>query len=347
MGEPLLCSHSGCKYRQKSWSFHRPSSIEPWFKKEKIENFNYFKLGKESGLAKAAMAASLSTVASSNLMDFSSVFNLIGAISDLAACSSDVSEATKVFNKTISQPTCIAPPWSNAAARAEVKAGKTDNEDENSHQVSDEIEPDDDDESVGINQTVEAEFKDAFDAIIKWLNSVQKLELIIRPSAILIGKIWTRFYFNINNVEDLHKSRLNKPNARLGVIAMHSNAAKIMRFNVLALLHAVLVEESLYHAVEDRDYIGDGLRLNPVTSVGEFETKLRSMDSVLKKSRKKWSETNPLFFLLISCPILHPFIFPFGGVNSSPKSLKKKKDFVILFLILSGLSCFLKMTGTI
>ncbi|HDS1206790.1 TPA: hypothetical protein QDZ84_001785 [Shewanella algae] len=311
-------------------------------KKEKIENFNYFKLGKESGLAKAAMAASLSTVASSNLMDFSSVFNLIGAISDLAACSSDVSEATKVFNKTISQPTCIAPPWSNAAARAEVKAGKTDNEDENSHQVSDEIEPDDDDESVGINQTVEAEFKDAFDAIIKWLNSVQKLELIIRPSAILIGKIWTRFYFNINNVEDLHKSRLNKPNARLGVIAMHSNAAKIMRFNVLALLHAVLVEESLYHAVEDRDYIGDGLRLNPVTSVGEFETKLRSMDSVLKKSRKKWSETNPLFFLLISCPILHPFIFPFGGVNSSPKSLKKEEGFRDLIFNIVGFELFSK-----
>ncbi|WP_173497195.1 archaeal ATPase [Shewanella sp. ISTPL2] len=312
-------------------------------KKEKVENFNYFKLDKESGLAKAAMAASLSTVASSNLMDFSSVFNLIGAISDIAACSSDLSAATKVFNKTISQPTCIAPPWSNAAARAEVKTGNSaDNNDENSVQVDDEADSEEDYASGRVDQTVEAEFKDAFDAISKWLNSVQKLECRIRPSAILIGKIWTRFYFNISNVEDLHKSRLNKLNARLGVIAMHSNAAKIMRFNVLALLHAVLVEESLYHAVEDKDYIGDGLRLNPVTSVGEFETKLRIMDSVLKKSRKKWSETNPLFFLLISCPILHPFIFPFGGVNSSTKSLKKEEGFRDLIFNIVGFELFSK-----
>jgi len=309
-------------------------------KKGKIENFNYFKLDKESGLAKAAMAASLSTVASSNLMDFSSVFNLIGAISDIAACSGDISTASKVFNKTISQPTCIAPPWSNAAARAEVKTGKSDDEDENFYQVVDEIGLEDDDESVGLEQTVEAEFKDAYDAICNWLHSVQNLEQRIRPSALLIGKIWTRFYFNINNVEDLHKNRLNKPNARLGVIAMHSNAAKIMRFNVLALLHAVLVEESLYHAVEDRDYIGDGLRLNPVTSVGEFEIKLRNMDSVLKKSGKTWSDTNPLFFLLISCPILHPFIFPFGGVNSSPKSLKKEEGFRDLIFSIVGRSLF-------
>lgn len=311
-------------------------------RKGKQENYSQFKLDNENGLAKAAMAASLSTVASNNLMDFSSIFNLIGAISDIAACSSDISAASKVFNKTISQPTCIAPPWSNAAARAEVKTSKTDDEDENSNQVVDEIDHEDDYESGGVYQTVETEFKDAFDAISTWLNLVKDLESRIRPSALLIGKIWTRFYFNINNVADLHKNRLNKPAAWRGIIAMHSNAAKIMRFNVLALLHAVLVEESLYHAVEDRDYIGGGLRLNPVTSVEEFEKKLRNMDSVLNKSGKKWRDTNPLFFLLISCPILHPFIFPFGGVNSSPKSLKKEEGFRDLIFDIVGCELFSK-----
>ncbi|EJL6847493.1 hypothetical protein NMS92_001907 [Vibrio cholerae] len=309
-------------------------------RKQKIEHYHQFKLDNESGLAKAAMAASLSTVASNNLMDFSSVFNLIGAISDIAACSSDVSAASKVFNKTISQPTCIAPPWSNAAARAEVKTSKADDEDEIEGQLDGETYGEDDDESGDVYKTVETEFEGAFDAISKWLNSVQKLEPRIRPSALLIGKIWTRFYFNINNVADLHKSRLHKPNARLGVIAMHSNAAKIMRFNVLALLHAVLVEESLYHAVEDRDYIGGGLRLNPLTSVEEFEKKLRNMNSVLVESKKKWSETNPLFFLLISCPILHPFIFPFGGVNSSPKPLKREEGFRDLIFDIVGCELF-------
>ncbi|MEN3762801.1 hypothetical protein, partial [Aeromonas veronii] len=306
-------------------------------RKEKIKHYQYFKLNRESGLAKVAMAASLSTVASNNLMDFSSVFNLIGAVSDIAVCSSDITAASKVFNKIISQPTCIAPPWSSAAARAEVKAGKADNENE----VLDLVDNDDDDDpSSGADQKIEAEFKDAFDAIVSWLEHVKNVEPKIRPSAVLIGKIWTRFYFNINNVADLHKNRLNKKGAWHGIIAMHSNAAKIMRFNVLALLHAVLVEESLYHAVEDVDYLGTGLRLNPVTSVQEFEEKLRDMSAALKASEKEWRETNPLFFLLISCPILHPFIFPFGGVNSSSKSIKNEEGFRDLIFDIVGYKLF-------
>lgn len=308
--------------------------------KGKQEHYHKFNLDNENGLAKAAMAASLSTVASNNLMDFSSIFNLIGAISDIAACSSDIYAASKVFNKAISQPTCIAPPWSNAAARAEVKTGKTDDEDEVFGQLDDEIDQEDVYESGGIYQTVETEFEDAFDAIRTWLESVKNLESRIRPSALLIGKIWTRFYFNINNVADEHKRRLNKPDARLGVNAVHSNAAKIMRFNVLALLHAVLIEESLYHAAEDRDYIGEGLRLNPVTSIDEFEKKIRHMNSVLSEYKKEWSKTHPLFFLLICCPIIHPFIFPFGGVNSSPKSLKKEERFRDLIFDIVGHDLF-------
>ena len=309
-------------------------------RKEKIEHYQQFKLDKESGLAKAAMAASLSTVASNNLMDFSSVFNLIGAISDIAACSSDFSAAPKVFNKTISKPTCIAPPWTKAAVRAEVKTGKTDDESEIFDQVDDEIDQEDDYTSDDVDQKVETEFEDAFNAINTWLDCVKKFEPRIRPSALLIGKIWTRFYFNIGDVADLHKNRLNKKDAWLGIIAMQSNAAKIMRFNVLAFLHAVLVEEGLYHAVEDRDYIGGGLRLNPVTSVEEFEKKLKNMNSVLNESGKTWSDTNPLFFLLISCPILHPFIFPFGGVNSSPKSIKKEESFRDLIFGIIGSELF-------
>ncbi|WP_444932569.1 hypothetical protein [Microbulbifer sp. JTAC008] len=287
----------------------------------KREHYHKFNLDNENGLAKAAMAASLSTVASNNLMDFSSVFNLIGAISDIAACSSDISAASKVFNKTISKPTCIAPPWSSTAARAEVKTGKSDDEGEIFGQLDDGIDHEDD------YQTVEAEFKSALKDIEDWLESVKEWEPKIRPSALLTGKIWTRFYFNIADVADSHKARLNKPDAQLGVLAKHSNAAKIMRFNVLALLHAVLVEESLYHAAEDRDYIGGGLRSNPVTSVDEFERKLKNINNALKVSSKEWGKAHPLFFLLISCPILHPFIFPFGGVNSSPKPLEKERKF--------------------
>lgn len=110
-------------------------------------------------------------------------------------------------------------------------------------------------------------------------------------------------------------------------MASQSNAAKIMRFNVLAFLHAVLVEESLYHSVSDREYIGEGLRLNPVTSVDEFEKKIKAISEELKADKKTWKDTHPLFFLLISCPILHPFIFPVGGINCSAKALSKEASF--------------------
>ena len=85
------------------------------------DNFNVFDIDAEKGLAKAAIAASLSSVASSNLMDFSSVFNLIGAIADISADHREKTAIAKAFNKAIAQPTCIVPPWSDTAARAEMK----------------------------------------------------------------------------------------------------------------------------------------------------------------------------------------------------------------------------------
>jgi hypothetical protein len=282
------------------------------------DNFNVFDIDAEKGLAKAAIAASLSSVASSNLMDFSSVFNLIGAIADISADHREKTAIAKAFNKAIAQPTCIVPPWSDTAARAEMK--KPDNgEVEESHQEADN------------------NFSDVIDKISIWLDKVEQVEADIRPSSLLIGKVWTRLYFNLNNIADEHKKRLSS-DSNSGQKASQSNAAKIMRFNVLAFLHAILVEESLYHSVSNKEYLGEGLRLNPVTSVDEFEKKIRDMNIELNDGGKTWKETHPLFFLLISCPILHPFIFPVGGVNSSQRSYAKEESFrkLISDIIKSG-----------
>ena len=253
------------------------------------------------------MAASLSTVASSNLMDFSSVFNLIGAIADISACHREKSVISKTFNKAIAQPTCIVPPWSTAATRAGMKGAENE-------EVKDSY------------QEAENDFSGAIDKISTWLDQVDRVEANVCPSSLLIGKVWTRLYFNLNNIADEHKKRLSSDSGS-GRMASQSNAAKIMRFNVLAFLHAVLVEESLYHSISSKEYLGEGLRLNPVTSVDEFEKKLREMKNELATAEKTWEETHPLFFLLISCPLLHPFIFPVGGVNSSPRSYAKEENF--------------------
>ncbi|WP_216641042.1 hypothetical protein [Aeromonas sobria] len=290
--------------------------------------YNTFDLNAEKGLAKAAMAASLSTVASNNLMDFSSVFNLIGAIADIAACHSEQLAITNAFNKVIAQPTCIVPPWSAAAARAEMK-GSSKSADKIFAFLDVELDSKDEDVTDESHQEDATELSGVITKVEQWLKKVNEIEIEIRPSALLIGKVWTRLYFNLNNVAEQHKTRLYS-DAMHGRMASQSNAAKIMRFNVLAFLHAVLVEESLYHSVSDSEYIGEGLRLNPVTSVDEFEKKIKVVDEVLKENKKTWKETHPLFFLLISCPILHPFIFPVGGVNCSAKALRKEKSLIDL-----------------
>jgi len=289
------------------------------------EGYKKFNINAESGLAKAAMAASLSTVASNNLMDFSSIFNLIGAIADISACQRNKSAINTAFNKAIAQTTCIVPPWSEAAARAEMK-GSSKSPDNEAVVLDVDLDSKDDEETDDSPQYEKNEFSDAISKVEKWINKVSEIEINIRPSALLIGKVWTRFYFNISNVADQHKTRLYN-DAIYGRMASQSNAAKIMRFNVLAFLYAVLVEESLYHSVSDIEYIGEGLRLNPVTSVDEFEKKLNIINEKLKEDKKAWEDSHPLFFLLIACPILHPFIFPIGGVNFSAVAMKREKRF--------------------
>ncbi|MBH0475631.1 archaeal ATPase [Salmonella enterica] len=289
------------------------------------KGYKTFNIDTENGLAKAAMAASLSSVASSNLMDFSSIFNLIGAIADISACHSGNAAFANAFNKAIAQPTCIVPPWSDAAARAEMKGS---NKSTDNVIPSSDFETDTNDDLKGDadSQEVQAQFPGAIKSLENWLEKVELIEPSIRPSGLLIGKVWTRFYFNLNNVVDQHKIRIDN-NSHTGRKASQSNAAKIMRFNVLAFLHAVLVEESLYHSVNQEEYLGEGLRLNPVTSVDEFEKKLKSIKNYLQQNNESWSENHPLFYLLINCPILHPFIFPLGGVNGSKKPYAKEESF--------------------
>jgi hypothetical protein len=295
----------------------------------KPDNYNKFNLNAEVGLAKAAMAASLSTVASNNLMDFSSVFNLIGAVSDISACPDDGSSVVNAFNKVISQSTCIVPPWNESSQRAEMKSGKSVGRNEgNTNFLNIELDGEDIEDQAPA-PIIEEEFKKAFEQVDCWYKSIKETELYIRPSSLLIGKIWTRLYFNLNNVADQHKARLYS-DAQNGRMASQSNAAKIMRFNILALLHAVLVEESLYHSVSSKEYIGEGLRLNPVTSVDEFEKKIKTINEKLKSNALTWNKTHPLFYLLISCPLFHPFLFPVGGVNGSTRSLGKERSFCSL-----------------
>ncbi len=274
-------------------------------------------INSETGLAKLAVAASLSSVLTPVPSDFLSVFNLIGAIADLADIDTGIQEEDRavpdkkmgeeVFNKALlkvlAKPTCVAPIWSKHMDKGTVE----------------EVEDQDVVSETEVNETMKA--------LVDWNSLVRRESSNIKPSSILIGKIWTRLFFNLSSISEKHKALLgDNEGAHEGRYAIHTNAAKIMRFNVLAFLHAVLVEEDAYHRVDKNasSSISVKFKQNPVTSVGQFMTKLNSigaLDTLIK--------THPIFSLIIKCPLVHPFLFPLGGINSADtKLLQEEKSFL-------------------
>lgn len=301
--------------------------------KKKRAAYKALDINAESGLAKVALAASLSSALTPSPTDFLSVFNLIGAIADLADVDTGVSEIKEIETtaerapaihkkiilenesfrkaviKIIAKPTCVAPLWSRY-----VEKGAGEEVDE-------------------LDVVDEKDINASIVLLIKWNRLVRKISSKIKPSSMLIGKIWTRLFFNLSNIAAKHKSLLGSdPSASEGKYTNQTNAAKIMRFNVLAFLHAVLVEEDAYHRVSDSSVsrISVNFKQNPVTSVGQLVTKLQSMENL-----SDISNTHPIFYSILKCPLVHPFIFPLGSINSADNFLSQQEK--ILLTLLDGI----------
>ncbi|WP_265455283.1 hypothetical protein [Aeromonas salmonicida] len=298
--------------------------------KKKKADYRALDINAESGLAKVALAASLSSALTPSPTDFLSVFNLIGAIADLADVDTGVSEieiaATdvsalpdiykkiilenepfrKAVIKVLAKPTCVAPLWSKYAEKG----------------AGEEVEELDVVDEKDVNESIVL--------LIKWNRLVRRISSKIKPSSMLIGKIWTRLFFNLSNVAAKHKSLLGSDVlAYQGKYAKQTNAAKIMRFNVLAFLHAILVEEDAYHRVGDSSVsrISVNFKQNPITSVGQLVTKLQSMGDL-----SDISNTHPIFYSILKCPLVHPFIFPLGGVNSADNLFSQQENYLLTLL---------------
>ncbi|HHS8593247.1 TPA: archaeal ATPase [Klebsiella pneumoniae] len=301
--------------------------------KKKRAAYKALDINAESGLAKVALAASLSSALTPSPTDFLSVFNLIGAIADLADVDTGASEIKEIETtaehapaihkkiilenesfrkaviKIIAKPTCVAPLWSRYAEKG----------------VGEEVDE--------LDVVDEKDISASIVLLIKWNRLVRQLSSKIKPSSMLIGKIWTRLFFNLSNIAAKHKSLLGSdPLASEGKYTNQTNAAKIIRFNVLAFLHAVLVEEDAYHRVSESSVscISVNFKQNPVTSVGQLVTKLQSMENL-----SNISNTHPIFYSILKCPLVHPFIFPLGSINSADNFLSQQEK--ILLTLLDGI----------
>jgi hypothetical protein len=271
--------------------------------------FNY---QKENDLAYISAAAASSQTISKSTQDFFSVFSLIASIDELMNVDSSNFEG-KHFVKVTSVPSVTVPNWSG-----DVLPDTT--EDDEADDIDDGV------NSITLSDTTRALFE-------SWREYIITLNNTYTPSALLMGKIWTRLYFNLENINDHHVKRVAKSLAdKTTKSKKDSNAAIVMRYNVIALLNATLFEEDKYHKHDDETSIFDGLGFlaNPVSSGKEFSNKISMLGSMtIKELNNKY----PMFMSLISCPLIIPFMFAKNGSYTTPQ--EKKYDQIISSFIMN------------
>ncbi|RQM70015.1 archaeal ATPase [Aeromonas hydrophila] len=281
-------------------------------------------------MAKLAVDIASSDLAGKNMHSFISIPNLLGGITVLIEGYASIilendadidNKLAALLSKIAFRTTCSAPSWAS-----------------DERQITNDSEIDADESQFDTETSIDKDFKSSVAIIKTWLELVVRLEVNIHTSSILIGKIWTRLYFNLKNIAEEHSSNIGTENGLLGTNATDTNAAKIMRFNVIALLHAVLFEEESYRKTAQTPiFTGISDRKNPVTSIDSFVNKLEKLANIEKQktSSFKTDQDLPIFYLLITCPLLHPFLFSTGSILESQRAKTKESNFDTLMVNLN------------
>lgn len=288
----------------------------------------------EDALSWFSVSAMNSFASSRDNIGFLSVFNLIALIEQLLELVSDKptgeigeEEIKKTLRKIVSGNTVTLPAWMSISPTGSQSDGVVEEED-------------DDDDATDAN----ADQYEACVAPIKaWLELVRdRFAPVLSPSSLLLGKVWTRFYFNLGQIKE---EKIAK------------NPLEFMRLNIVALLNAFLVEEYSYGKKTETDKL-DITMQNSTSSLVKFNEKIENiakfsfakrgkalLDAIdkLKSSRKdtlkdatsvrtfyrdnyckialneednegkenlnSFIECFPLFCTLVTCPIFRPFFF--------------------------------------
>lgn len=214
-----------------------------------------------------AFALSLVDVSGTASRTYASIYNILGLMGRLLALEPDNTKnypVLSVLPKPYPPLSVSRPQWENDAA-----------EEEDSEQ-------DATDDSAKL-ATLER-------AVNQWLHDTSTLRTKLNPSAVLIGKIWTRLYFSLEKVCDANRPKVSQD----GV-----GAASLMELFALCVINAFFVEEQDYHLSSASESIGIGSaldRTNPLTSAKVFIEKFKS----IKDNHKEL----PLTYLVATCPLL-------------------------------------------
>jgi len=124
--------------------------------------------------------------------------------------------------------------------------------------------------------------------IVEWLKSTSDIKKDIKPSAVFLGKVWTRLYFSLVSVAENHQD----------------GYASIMELYTLCLINAFFVEECYYHYGTDSKSPVDRTNPEPENLPSFFE-KFNAID--IKQF--------PLTRIIATCPLILGLILEDNAKN--------------------------------
>lgn len=257
--------------------------------------------GLASGEAYPAIAFSQSGVKrSNNTQRYLSIFNTLGLIANLLELevSSDPNLTRSIsdqLNKVRNTPTVSWPSWSDLISNED------EDEDESKKKLDSDSKAGDGSEAKdgSAKPSEEASEHDPFELLVnhveEWLRICEPLKKQFHPSAVLLGKIWNRLYFSLDNIS----SEMRKGSAALN----NERCVKTMELFAWGLINACLVEEVDYHYRKDDSAQGVIDRSNPRSS-GEPVIKKFIKVADTSKDIDVTPTIAPLTFMIASCPLL-------------------------------------------
>ncbi|ASV39768.1 hypothetical protein CI807_27360 [Pseudomonas sp. NS1(2017)] len=218
-----------------------------------------------------AFALSLVDVSGSSSRTYASIYNILGLIARLLSLEPEGGkyDVMSLLPKPYPPLTVSQPQW------------EADNADEEKdEEPSDSVE-----DAAKLTQLVLA--------VEQWLKSTGPLREQLNPSAVLIGKIWTRLYFSLEKVCDDNRPDIAKKDI---------GAGNLMELLALCVINAFYVEERDHHLTGSAPQDADTDRTNPLKSAKYF------------MKRVKWAQNAyqqlPLTYLVATCPLILGLLEP-------------------------------------
>ncbi|CAN7557659.1 hypothetical protein LJR118_004066 [Acidovorax sp. LjRoot118] len=239
----------------------------------------------------------LKVVSDTSSRTYGSIFAILGLAEKLISGSHQNDDtAHTVFARAYPMLTVSAPSWSlKGSTEVEVDESENDSDDSENIQKSREL---------------------LWGKVKKWLGDVNDLSETTLPSAIFLGKVWTRIYFSLHNAAHELKS------AKFGTL---------MEIFSLCIINAFLVEEAEHHMPRSSVSPVDAWRIdrnNPRKSAKSFIDKMNAV----KPQRQDF----PFTAMMATCPLLLGLLEKEKGYANALKPMFPKG---VLIGEIEGLLC--------